>query len=122
VLPDVFLVALEHIRRCRHQGLRRLIKFKAGDIAHILHFADPQDDASKPRIEVVKDILRRYLLEVPRPDSTLHRFEDRVLTDARYAAQHQPVVDLDVRLLASLREPSDDAVGIVWLVRTWWTA
>jgi hypothetical protein len=88
-----------------------LISIEVTMIAGLVH---PQDDGFDEAIETTQHVLRGHLLKIPRSDGMLDRFEQSILADALLAAKHQSVVDLLLRTLRPLSEPSNDVIGIIW--------
>ena len=69
----------------------------------------------KKAVEPPEELLRRHLGEVPRPDRPLGGLQQGVLADALRAAENQGVVDLVLRPLNPVGEPSDDVCGVSWI-------
>ena len=59
-------------------------------------------------------MLRRDFGEIPGTNRALDRLEERVLADPLGTAEHQGMIDLDLRVLHPLCQPHDDVAAIVF--------
>ena len=115
VLAQVLLIDPERVRRRGEKSLHVVVEFEAIEFAHVLRFGDPEYHALGEAVEAAKHLLRRHLDKIPWADSSLDRFEQRVLADPLKAAKDQAVIDLLVRPLRPVGEEGNDVIGFVWI-------
>jgi hypothetical protein len=88
VLAQVFFINAQYIGRRCGIGLHVIVELEAVELAEIARLADPKNDGLQESVEPAKHLLGRDLLEIPGADCVLNRLKERILADARRAAEH----------------------------------
>jgi hypothetical protein len=65
-----------------------IVEFVAVNIALVAGFIDPQDDGLGKAVEAPKELRRRDVTKIPRPDCMSHRFKERVFAGAPHLAAY----------------------------------
>jgi hypothetical protein len=90
-----------------------VIELEPIDIAEVSRLAYAQDHRFEEPIEPPEHVVRRHLMEIPRPHRALDRLKRCILADALTATEHDGVIDLVSRALHAVRQPVKQVLNVV---------